>query len=98
MREKEDEIKRLKSSIPFDLKIGEKLINVIFISKYEDIYYSFIFKNTDKFSRLENLFYDEYPEFTESENNFFLKGRKINKYKTLEENKINNNDIIMINS
>ena len=98
LREKEEEIKSLKSSIPFDIKKGEKIMSVILASKNEDIYYSFICKNTDKFSKLENIFYDEYPEFTESENRFFLKGKKINKYKTLEENKVNNNDIIMINN
>ena len=84
---------------PFELKKGEKLISLIFISKEEDIYQSFICKNSDIFSKIEYLFYDKYPEFREKENNFFvnrLNRLKVKKNKSLEENKIENDDIILI--
>jgi hypothetical protein len=42
------------------------------------------------------MLYDEYPEYIESENYFLVNGKKVNKYKTLEYNKIKNNDIIML--
>ena len=40
------------------------------------------------------MLYDEYPEYIESENHFIVNGNKVNKYKSLEFNKIKNNDII----
>ena len=73
LRVKEKEIKDLKdlkARYPFELLEGEKMISVIFTSDDQKIHYSIICKNTDKFFRIENLLYDEYPDFgeTESEN------------------------------
>ena len=61
------------------------------------MYYSIICKNTDTFSKIEKLLYDEYPGYKNLENNFFVNGNKINRYETLEENKIYNSDIITLN-
>ena len=97
LREKEEEIKELKSTMQFNLKPGEKLISVIFVSVDQKIHYSLICKNTDIFSTVENLLYKEFPEYKETENYFILNGVKINKYKSLEENKIKNNSIITLN-
>ena len=75
-------------------------MSVIFISSDQKIHHSIICKNTDKFNRLENVLYnvEEYKEFLNSENYFLVRGRKINKYLSLDENGIKNNDIIMLNS
>jgi len=89
---------KIISNYPVQLLEGEKLISVIFVSSDQKVHYSVICKNTDKFSKIENMLYDEYPEYIEYENNFELNGNKINKYKSLEYNKIKNNDIIMINN
>ena len=97
LQEKEEEIKELKSTRQFDLKPGEKLISVIFVSVDQAIHYSLICKNTDVFSTVENLLYKQYPEYKESENYFLLDGNKINRYKTLDENKIKNSSIITLN-
>ena len=98
IREKDKEIKELKSNLPFEISKGEKLMSVIFISFDQKIHYSVICKNTDKFNRLENVLYniEEYKEYLNSENYFLLKGNKINKYLTLEENGIKNSDIITL--
>lgn len=95
--EKEKELKELKSILSFDLKDGEKLMKVKFISDDKKIHFPVICKNTDKFSRLEQLIYDEYPEYFESPNiNYFVNEQKINIFKSLEDNKINNNATITI--
>ena len=87
---------KIISSFPVKLSEGEKLLSVIFVSVDQKIHYSTICKNTDKFSKIENLLYDAYPEYTETENHFFVNWNKVNKYKSLENNKIKNNDIIML--
>ena len=91
------ELKKLNSRYPFELLEGEKLISVIFKLNEEKLYYSIICKNTDTFSKIEKLLYDEYPGYKNLDNNFFVNGNKINRFETLEENKIYNSDIITIN-
>ena len=87
---------KIISNFPVKLSEGEKLLSVIFVSVDQKIHYSTICKNTDKFSKIENLLYDAYPEYIETENHFFVNGNKVNKYKSLENNKIKNSDIIML--
>ena len=84
------------SNYPIKLSEGEQLISVIFVSSDQKVHYSVICKNTDKFNIIENKLYEEYPEYLESENYFIVNGNKINKYKSLELNKIKNHDIIML--
>ena len=93
---KENELKEFKSNFPFDLKKGEKLMTVIFQSVDQKVHYAFICKNTDKFNIIENLLYDKYPEYIDSENYFTVNGIKINKYKTFEQNNIKFSDIIIM--
>ena len=95
---KDNEINKLKTAIPFELKEGEELLTVIFVSNDQKIHYSFICKNTEIFSLVEKRLYEVYPEFEESENYFLVHGNKIKKTKSLEENKIKNSDVIMVNS
>ena len=96
LREKEHELKEIKRMLPFDLSPGEKIMCVIFISVDQKVHLPVICKNTDIFTRLEKLVYEEYPEFGETDNYFMVHGQKINKYKSLEFNKIKNNDIITL--
>ena len=93
---KEEEIKEMKSRYPFKLLKGEKLISLIFMSSKQEIHYSLICKDTDKFTNVENLLYDEFPKFRETENYFISEGNKINKYKTLKENNLKNGSIVML--
>jgi len=98
--EKDKKIKELElklSRLPFTLEEGEKLISIIFISSNQEIHCSIICKNTDEFHKIEGELYKKYPEYSENENFFLLNGKKINRYKTLEENGIKNNDKIMLN-
>ena len=95
---KEKEIKELKSSFPFDLSQGEKLMSIIIKSIDQNIHRSFICKNTDKFAKIESQLYNEFSEYleTESENYFLVNSKKINRYKSLEENGIRNGDVILL--
>ena len=97
IQSKDDEIKELKLKMPYILENNEKLMTIIFISLDENIHYSFICKNTDKFNKIENLLYEKYPEYLESQNYFTINGNKINRFKTIEENKINNSDVVILN-
>lgn len=93
---KENELKEFKSNFPFNIKNGEKLMPVIFQSVDKKVNYAFICKNTDKFNIIENMLYDVFPEYIDSENYFFVNGNKINKNKTFEQNNIKYSDIILM--
>ena len=96
LESKENEIKKIISRYPFESLEGETILSVIFISTDQKIHHSIIFKNTDKFSEVESRLYKIYPEYLESENYFLAKGKRINRFKTLEENGIKNSDIITL--
>ena len=97
LEKKENEFKDIKSSNPFNLLKGEKLMSIIFISDDQKLHHSLICKNTDKFAKIECKLYEIYPEYVETENYFINNGVKINKYKSIEENKIKDSDIIILN-
>ena len=97
--DKDSEIKILKSKLsrfPFELNESEKLMSVTFSTRDESIFHTIICRSTDKFNVIENKFYDAFPEYSETENHFIVNGNKVNKAKTLEYNKIKNNDIIIL--
>ena len=93
---KEKELKKLKSRNIFDLIKDEKLISIFITSLDENIQYNIICKKTEQFEEIENKLYNEYPQYRKTSNIFIFNGIRINKYKTLEENKINNNAIIIL--
>ena len=98
--EKDKEIKELRlklSRYPFQLEDGEKLISVIFISSDQKVHYSMICKNTTKFSIIEGKLYEEYKDYEDLETYFTVNGKRINRHKSLDDNQIKNNDIIMLN-
>ena len=97
IEEKDKKIGKLKiklSRFPFELATGERLMSIIFTSSDRRILHSIICKNTDSFSKIETELYDKFPQYRKYEGCFIHNGRKINKYKSLENNNIYNNDII----
>ena len=56
--------------------------------------YNLVCKNTDLFVKLEERLYNDFPQFKECETYFEVKTNRIKRFKTLEENKIESNDII----
>lgn len=98
LENKEKELKEFKSKLPFELNKDEKIMNVIIKSSDQQILFPIICKNTDLFTRLESELYkvEEYKNYKEDDNYFLINGNKINKYNTLEQNGIKNNDIIIL--
>ena len=76
--------------------IEKYLISINFISNEEDIYWTCICKKDDNFSKLENNFYRDYPEFNKYNNYFIFNGIEIKKEKTLKDIGIKSNSIIFI--
>ena len=77
-----------KSQFPFDFTSEEKILTITFISFDESIIFPIICKNTDIFWMIENKFYEKYSEYKDLDNYFKSNGEKINKNKSLDENKI----------
>ena len=77
---------------------GERVIAVNFVSmgSQDIINYCMVCKNTDLFVKLEEKLYNDYPKFKDYETYFMVKARKILRFKTIDENKIDNNDMISI--
>ena len=91
-----DELKEKLSRYPFELSKGEKLISVIFTTSDQKFHYSIICKNTDKFVKLEEKLYFDYPNYSNSDNYFIANGGPIERFKTLDENNIKDGDFIFI--
>ena len=85
------------SQFPIELNEDEQLISIIFNSTDKIINCPILCKNTDKFFKVEAKLYKIYCQYKEMENYFTLNGIKIDKHKTLDENKIKNKDIIILN-
>ena len=92
---KTEELKKSSDLNPFELK-EEKLISVNFTTIDEKMHYSLICKNTDIFSKIEDQFYNDNPKYNKNENIFMIGNNKIESSKTLDENNIHNNSIILI--
>ena len=78
------------------IKPGEKIMSINFVSMgRQDIgHYSLACKNTDLFVRLEERLYNDFPQFKNYETYFEVNTKRIKRFKTLEENKIKNKNII----
>ena len=93
IKELEDEIKQLKSYI---LSPGERLISINFISEDRNVNFSTVAKISDKFSKIEDILLNNYPIYKETDNYFFLNNKKINRNKTIRENEIKDNDLLIL--
>ena len=89
LKKKDNELRKLKEVISLELKEREKLLPIIFMSGDENMHYSIICKNTEIFNSVENRLYEIYPQYRDENNIFFVNGSRINKSKSLKENKIN---------
>ena len=92
--EKEKEIEQLNNkligSIKYDdLKNGEKLIAVNFISGDQRINFPIVCKASSLFAEVENILYLKYPEYeidAEEDNLFLANGKKMKRIKTMADN------------
>ena len=80
------------------IKPGEIVIAISFVSIGNQYIsnYAVVCKNTDLFVRLEERLYNEYPKFKDYETYFEVRTKRIKRFKTLDENKIKNGDVINV--
>ena len=90
------ELNQIKSVLPFDLKEGESILPLIFVAGDLSVHYALICKDSEKFNQVENRLYEIFPEYSEIENYFFANGAKINRFKTLKENRLKYSNIVMM--
>ena len=89
---KNNEIAELKKS-------NKKIYSINFTSTDQKILnYSLICKNTDIFVKLEQQLYEDFPEYKNKETYFMKNAVKINRFKSLDENNIKKNDVIILNT
>lgn len=76
----------------------QSIIRVFFVSMgIQDIkYYSLYCKKNDLFINLEINLYSTFPKYKEYDNVFLINAHKINRFKTIKENNIKDDDIINI--
>ena len=101
IKELERELISLKEKIKeennsFELTPGEKLLAITFISSFKKINRPIACKNTNVFVRIEEKLYESYPDLKNYDNYFWVNGKKIKRFLTLEENNINDGDRIML--
>ena len=92
--------KELKNN---NLKITEnKKINISdtkmisFISKDKKIIDVIPCIGDETFAEIEEILYRDYPDFRETNNSFFLNGKEILRFKTINDNKIENGKQIIL--
>ena len=92
-----DELKKRKENINIINKEKEEnLISILIRDVNEEINFPIVCSKMDEFVKIEELIYEKYPKFKETENYFLCNGAKINRFKTLVENRIHDGDIITL--
>ena len=75
---------------------AKKLIIIKFQTDYGNINYILSCNENDIFKDIANKLFEEKKEFKEYGNTFICNGNNINENKSLKENSIKNNDIIIV--
>ena len=92
-----EELKEKLSRFPFEILKGEKLMSIIVISSDKKLHRAIICKNTELFCDLEKKIYQNNDKI-DIGNYFTLNGKKIDETKSLDDNNIKDNDIIVLNN
>lgn len=96
LNQKELEIQKFNKEFEIQTKgSGEMIIIILMLDR--KIHYPFSCDKDDIFIILEKKLFEVYPEIKEKECYYMCKGNLINKLKSLQENKIENGDIVLIN-
>ena len=89
--------KKIKNELELNIPSPkEQLISVIFSSPDQNTICSVICKKTDSFTKIESLFYKEYPEYKKYQKIFISNGIEVDISRNVEENNIKNSDIILV--
>ena len=93
-----DELKNNKNNI---IKIQNNQIKnknkcVTFISNDQKICYGISCSGDSTFAEVEELLYQEYPEYRETNNMFLANGKEVLRFKTIDDNKVGTGRPIML--
>ena len=72
------------------------IVTVLFQSIDQKVQIPMTGPKTELFVKLEEKLYEEYKDYKDSNNYFTVNGRAIKRFRTIEENKINNYDKILL--
>ena len=103
---KKEEIDNLKTQMN-NLRINNTIDNVkvdikdirtiLFKSTDQKVEMPYSCRVSDIFVRIEEFLYNEYPEYKDLNTYFTVNGRQIKRFRTIQENKIKNLDVILLN-
>jgi DNA gyrase/topoisomerase IV subunit A len=74
----------------------EEKIKIHFSSLDQNINISLLCTNYEIFAEVEEKLYQKFPEYRETNNCFFSNGTQILRFKTIEENKLENNKSVIL--
>ena len=74
----------------------DELLSIQIKSIDQKVDTSFACKNSDLFVRIEEMLYDEFPEYKDLNTFFTVNGRFIKRFRSLQENEIKNKDKILL--
>ena len=93
-----EDLKKKLTRFPFILEEGEELMHINIVSTEFNIQnYSIICKSTDVFNQIENKLYEGFPKLKDEATYFIFDGKKINSNKTIIENGIKDNGVVIMN-
>ena len=75
----------------------DEILTVHFKSLDQKVDIPYTCKKSDIFVRIEEMLYDEYPEYKEFNTYFTVNGHVVKRFKNMQENEIRNKDKILLN-
>ena len=95
------QINKLKNSTNQDKitksKSEEEIVALFFTSSNGEIQRPISCSNADTFAKIEEKIYNEYPKYKDYNTYLTVNGNVVKRFKTLDENKIKDGNIIIIN-
>ena len=86
------------TKFPFTLLQNEYIMLLIIMTKDEKVMFPLMCKNTDKLNKIKEIFFKEFPEYSDNNGNFYCHNNLLTIDKSLQECNIKNNDIIIFES
>jgi len=81
---------QLNNNIPNNNVDNNDIMSVNFISSDQTVHYSVTCLKTNTFAEVEEKLYKQYPQYREANNTFLANGMQVLRFKTIDENKIDN--------
>ena len=79
------------------LNKDEKRFAIFFMSVDQQIHYPIACNSNDSIVKLEEIIYNEYPQYKEYNTYLTVNGRQVKRFKTIKENGIKEGNAITVN-